>query len=301
MNNLAYIMQGSKLKKKPYLILFLKIAIFTAILLIVYYFAILKPRLEIPNALLDAERNLSKHYYTLIENRLAYTELTRLDTTSGNFEFEKGEIIAKIKKTNEEGLKNLENPLKLKIVKGAPNETLNFLNEGLPKAYSTLLEKNKKVYLEQKSIIEDLNSFDSKVSKLFAYSPEADLGNLDPVKEKDEMLTRITNAKQGLNKIKDEVLKSDQNNEEVVNLSKEIETAIGLLTQLEDNLKKGTIRKTQNIKNSFNNQFRKIKSSAFEAELSIIKSPESVKLLTDQTNLIFEYEFWISKIRGLRN
>ena len=277
------------LLRNTYFLLILKTVVFTLILLSGYYFLFLKPKLEIPNALLDARKKLSVHYYTLVENRASYTEFTRLDTTGGNLEYEKGEIIAKIKKTNEEGLKDLENRGFIKKIKGSPSDRLNFLNNDLPKAYYSLLDKNKKIYEEQKNIIESLNKLDSKISKLFAYNPEVDLGKLDLTKDKEQALERSANAKLGLTKIKDEVPKSE--------LSKEIDKTIGLLTQLEDSLKKDSIKESVNVRSAIYNQFGKVKSSALELELAIIKSPESVKILTDQTNLILEYEFWIGKIK----
>lgn len=291
-------MLKSVFPKNEYIIITLKAVMLLVVLLTAYYFLFLKPSLEIPNALIDAEKALSRHYNILVENRVAFTGITRLDANSGNLEEEKGNILAKLKITNEEGLKGIENPQQLKLVKGSPNETLNFLNKDLHEAYASLLAKSKNIYDEQKRIIESLTAYEIKVSKLFSYDPRTDFEKLDFQKQKEEVLERLANAKSGLSKIKDDLTKSEEKSS-YRNSVREIDNTIGVLTQFEDSLKTDNYEEIPNIKNALYVQFDNVKKSALDSEMSIIMSPASVELLTDETNLILEYEYWITKIRDV--
>ena len=43
-------------------------------------------------------------------------------------------------------------------------------------------------------------------------------------------------------------------------------------------------------------QFLDLKNEAYDIEKDILRSKEAVTLLTEQTNLILEYDFWLKKI-----
>ena len=276
----------------------LKVLICTGLFLAANYPLFLYPKLLISNALINTKRTLSTHYYALLQNRLSYMGLTKLDLSSGNFEDEKSEIIGELQKTNEDGLKNLENPKKLEKVNSAPREILTFLNKDISTAYPSLIEKNKKVYEEKNKFIESLKVIDSTVSKLFAYQPETDFGTLDTNKDKEQLLESITSAKSGLKKIQENLQKLDQKNVEMNKLIEVMDRVQFSLTDIETGLRTNN-NTSQKIRNLYN-QFSNVKNQALLVELSVIRSDESVKLLTDQTNLILEYEYWLGKINGFQ-
>jgi hypothetical protein len=276
----------------------LKVVIFTGLLFVIYYFLFLSPKHQIPNALLDAEKILSTHYNKLIQNRLSYIGLSKLDASSSKFENERVEIIAEMQKTNEDGLKALNDPEQLKKVNGAPSGVLSFLNRDIANAYPTLLEKSKKVYEEQKLFIEKLSILDSTISKLFAYHPETDLGTLDPQKDKELLLERIASAKSGLDMIQENIQALGWKKKEVDKLIGEMNRTQVILTELETSLE--TNGNGQEKIETLYTQFGSLKSQALLAETSVIRSDESVKLLTKQTNLILEYEYWLGKINSFQ-
>jgi hypothetical protein len=79
----------------------LKIIIFLGLILLGYYFLYLKP-------LKAFNKELSVNYSTLIQNRLAFVQLTQLDPKNVNFNQEKTNLVETIRKTNKEGFAMLE-------------------------------------------------------------------------------------------------------------------------------------------------------------------------------------------------
>jgi cell division septum initiation protein DivIVA len=276
----------------------LKAIVFTGLLLLAYYFLYVYPNLLAPNALHSAEKILTTYYNELLDNRLSYTALIQLDASSKNFEDERPVVINRLQTTNDEGMKALENPKELIRVNGAPGEVLKFIDNDLAEAYPNLLEKNRKLLQTQKELIKRLVAFDSILAKIFAYDPIIDLGGLDPKKDKEWLLERVASAKNGIQKIQDNIRTSGEKNSGVENLLVEADQTQARLSELETCVKGNA--NCDEIKTNLYNQYERLKKQALIAEQLIIKSEESVKLLTDQTNLIFEYEHWLRRINGFQ-
>ena len=164
----------------------IKILILTILFLTLYYFFIVKPKVLLQKDIAQTRAVLSSNYTILVQNRLAYIELTRLNPSSANFQYQTANTIDVLQKTQKEGLD---------------------------------LAKEKKT-------IPDLKNFDINFPKLLTETES-------------------------------------------------------VYRQQEDIIKKVT------------------ETEKYEDGLKILKSDESVKLLTTQTNLILEYEFWLEKINEL--
>jgi hypothetical protein len=157
---------------KSYAKFFLKIFVFVLLFFGSYYLFILKPRLELPNKLLKAEKTIGEHSSTLIQNRLSFVELTRLDPNSANFLIEKSNVISKLKETNKEGLDLIQK-------QGSIPE----INEELTKRFFILLSETKKIYEEQENLLERV--FETK-----SYEEGVEILKSD---EAISLLTRHTN------------------------------------------------------------------------------------------------------------
>ncbi len=166
-----------------------KILILLTLFLIGYYFFILGPRLAIPEKAAQLEKEIGQHYFNLLQNRLAFVELTRLNPGSAAFNLEKSSLVETIQKTNQEGQEALKKAGELPKV-----------NQEFSEKFPELIEKTKQVYQKQNQLLE-----------------------------------------------------------------------------------------------------RVFKTNSYEAGIEIIKSDESVELLTQETNLILEYQYWLAKIDDLRN
>lgn len=166
----------------------LKTLFIASLLLAGYYLFFLKPKLELPNKLLLTEKILSSHHSNLLQNRLSYVELTRIDPETPAVDLEKSNLMGIIKKTNQEGLEALNK-----------KENLPNVDPKLSQRFPELLKAEKEIFERQGSLLE----------KLFAQKTYAD-------------------------------------------------------------------------------------------GIKILKGEESIKLLTDQTNLTLEYQFWLEKINKLQ-
>ena len=165
-----------------------KTFVFLVFFLVGYYFLFLGPKLAFSDKLLQAEEELAQHHSKLLQNRLSFVELTRIDLDSASFNLEKSNLVATVKKTNEEGLNVIEKQSELPKIDNDINNR-----------YISLLEETKTVYEDQEKLLE----------KVFA-------------------------------------------------------------------------------------------TDSYQAGVEILKSDESIKLLTKQTNLILEYDFWLKKINELQ-
>lgn len=169
---------------RNYLLLLVKITIFVSLLFTSYYLFVLKPGLEFPNKLLSAEKSLFLHHNNLLQNRLSYVELTRLEPNSANFSLEKSSLVSTFQKTNQEGIELVSR-----------EDRIPEIDKELDKRFPTLLSETKTIYEDQNKLLE----------KVFA-------------------------------------------------------------------------------------------TGSYEEGVTILKSEESINLLTRQTNLILEYEFWLDKM-----
>jgi hypothetical protein len=149
-----------------------KTFIFLILLLAGYYFLFLGPKLAFPSKLHQVEERLAEHHFNLLQNRLSFVELTKLDPNSTSFNLEKSNLVATVKKTSEEGLNALEKQSELPKI-----------DNDLNNRYKSLLEETRAVYENQEKLLEEVFATDSyEAGVKILYSEEA-----------IELLTRQTN------------------------------------------------------------------------------------------------------------
>ncbi len=244
-----------------------------------YYIFFLAPKLALPNAYLEAQEIFAEHKTNLIQNRVILMELARLTLNSDNLFNKEADLLQQLRETNEKGIRSLEKNQKLPYIAGAPNKFLDFLNNDLPIAFLPLLLKERQILEEQQDLIASLTKLNSITADLLQYNPEQDLGKFNLTTQKEEVELRIKNAKMGIKKIAENLNTFEQEKKEVNLLQKELQ-------------------KTQNILNTkkFIQQFAILKKGVLAIQFALIRSDTSIKLLTRQTNLILEYEFWLKQI-----
>lgn len=120
-----------------------KVAVLTLAITIAYYFAIIKPNQIKIFKIKETKKILSTNYANLVQNRIAFTELTRLDPNAINFDSQKSDLVATLTRSNEEGLKALD---------------ASFNNQNIAEIvkedYPELIEKTKTFYKDQKDLLE---------------------------------------------------------------------------------------------------------------------------------------------------
>lgn len=131
-----------------------KLLIKTSLLLVIflagYFFFVLRPRLLLPNKIIKTEAGLNEHRSTLLQNRLALIELTRIDPDSGRFDFEKTNLVGTIQETNKRGLETLEG-----------SSTIPEIDKELSSRYQGLLDETRRVYEEQGKLLERVFATDN--------------------------------------------------------------------------------------------------------------------------------------------
>ena len=93
---------------KSLFIFILKTLIITFLILLIYYLLILKPKIEAEKKLNQAEETLRLHKDTLVQNRISFVEITRLNPKYLDFQRETSIQFNLIEKTQKEGLKLIE-------------------------------------------------------------------------------------------------------------------------------------------------------------------------------------------------
>lgn len=289
---------GLKINMRSGLRLAVKTLIFTLVLLAVYYFSFIRPELALPNALVKSQSILASQHFNLLQNRLTLLELTRSDSTAANFNEEKSDLLSKLDKSNKDGLKQLKAETKLPKIYRPFDQTSDFLNNQLAQAYLDLAEKNRRLLQNQQLLIRDLVSLDNKMRNIFLYDPEIDLIQLNLATQKTELIKRSQSAIGGLTKIKAEVASVGESGDLAAKIDEANQSLEDLMAQLENNDLQAANRTRVNLVNKFVD----LKKIAQMTEANFVKSDRSVSLLVDQTNILLEYDYWLSQIfRHLRN
>lgn len=110
--------------------------------------------------LIKKEKNITFHYYNLVQNKIAYVNLAKLDPKNPSFDSQKSSLIEIIKKTNKD---DLENP-----INNREKEILVRQNSILQKVFATksyeegleILRSPESIanLTDQTKLIEDLES-----------------------------------------------------------------------------------------------------------------------------------------------
>jgi len=257
----------------------LKVIIFLLVLFGGYYIFFLAPKLALPNAYLETQKIFTEHKTNLVQNRVILIELAQLTENSDNLFNKETKLLQQLQETNEKGIGSLEKNQKIPHISGASNKFLNFLNNDLSNAFLSLLLKERQILEEQQDLIFSLVKFNSITADLLRYNSEQDLGKFNLTMQKEEITLRVKNAKIGVKKIAENLNTFEQEMKEITLLQKELQ-------------------KTQNIVNTKEliRQFKTLKEKVLFVQFALIRSDASIKLLTRQTNLILEYEFWLKQI-----
>ncbi len=263
----------------------------TVVLLGGYYTLLLKPSLALPIALLDTQANLGQFHEALLQNRIALTELTRLDSTSTDFFDEKQRSLSRLKETSQQAQSLAQNPPTLS------NKVISRYRE-LEAAYPILIEKTSSILSDQQTLIEKLEARHENLKNIYLYDPVIDLSSLDvsTADDREELLGRLNAALEGLDAIKTSRPTRETNADSLI---VEISATQGLIDQLISQLENSELDDANQTRIGLIQRFGELKNAALESELALIKSEDSISLLTRLTNLILEYEFHMQKMSAM--
>lgn len=255
--------------------------------------------MSVPKTITDAEKFVAKRHLALVENRVAIKALTDLEVNTSVFANQKSELVQKIKSSNQSALETLSQDYKGRNINlEADKELINFFNTELPKKLEQLSTGGTAVLQEQQSTIEKLTAIDSVIANIYNYNPQTDLGGLDPASNQDELLQKSYNAKVGLENIDQALV--NLTNEPAVLILTQLRPSLAILEELINETENDNFSQARTVKRGFIDGFEELQEFSFNQELSLIKSIETIKLITKQTNIILEYEFILQKINKLQ-
>ena len=259
-------------------------------LLSLFYFYSLKPKLELPEKLIDAKKAISANHYNLLQNRLGIVGLATLDPTGRNLGSEKASLLDKTIQTSEKGLENLQNPPLIKALE--KNSSISTQD---------LFEENKRILEKQKGLLKQLQILANINQNLFNYSPISDVGRLDlsDDEERNKIVERTYNAIEGIGIISKK-LSEESNSQSASNLIENISVTQSLMEKQIEEIQSGDYTSASLTFLEVFNSFSIIRESGLNVEKTLIHSPDSIQLITDQTNLLLKYEFLLKQINEMQ-
>jgi hypothetical protein len=229
----------------------------------------------------------------LIKNRMNVISYATLDTNNPSFADEKAKLLTEMKAANSETLKTLAT-YKTPQINGL-KATKQLLNEELT-LIPTMVDKSNTTLNTQNSMINLLTDIMQILNNIYIYDPLDDIGTLDAVNDKDQILERVAIAQKGLTTITNKLDEKNLNLSEVNDLKLNIAEIKAVLTKITLNIEGSDVKSFNSVRQELITKFPTTKEKAFAVEKAIITSPQSIALLTDSTDLINNYDLIINKL-----
>jgi len=130
---------------KRFLVTLVQILLISLVLFLTYYFFYLKPKIESAKNRAETRKILSLQEDNLIQNRLAFVELTKLDPKSSILNLNSSDIMQTLERTHKTGLDLIKNESSI-----PKNTTITNDN------YNALTSKSESIFNDQKKILYDV-------------------------------------------------------------------------------------------------------------------------------------------------
>lgn len=128
---------------KSSLLSLIKIIFISGLMLSVYYFLILRPKIEKQKLINEVSLVLNIHKDILVQNKLSFVGLAKLDSSSANFDIERGDLITSLKESSDRGLEELNK-----------SSQIPGINLKLGERFSQLIAETRQIYEEQNKLLE---------------------------------------------------------------------------------------------------------------------------------------------------
>lgn len=283
--------------KKNALFFILKIITVSAVFFLIYFLFYLRPLTAVPKVLISIEKEYTKDYFSLKENRVLLTAILQLKPSSPTFLNDKDKIISNLEDSNKNTLNELKDISSLEKIESDEDETAKFINDELIPKYGKLAERGVDVIKKESEIIDNLKTNKEILGVLYEYSVNKDFAGKDIVKEKEDVSERISRAEKGITEIQNKIKKVSTGDN---NFEKEIQTSLALIKELKKNVQVGEKEEFKKNLELFDASVQKLKEDAFQIELYSFTTEKDVDLIKNETNLILEYEEILNKIKEVK-
>jgi len=251
--------------------------------------------------MVDSEKNLTAARNRLVQNRLNWLALSRINPSGVQFNFSRVDIIQKLSLSQSEDLEWIESrPKRERVFEFGSSLLNNYNNKFLPlrnEVYNAHRDNIKK----QIEALENIKTINSTADKLLGYFPEQDLAieyfsNLPD--GRDKFIGRIKNTRSGIEKVNLEIKSLSRN----LDISK-FDTAFNLVSSNLEELE-GIVLKRNSLKGldmkSTVESINNLKLETHRLTINTITSNQMLAVLAEQANIIQAYNKLLANIKTNR-
>ena len=207
-------------------------------------------------------------------------ELSNLDVNSPSYSSEKANVFEQIERTNSEAVE---------LIRQAKDNTFSI--EGVGERYQEMVEESIAVLKVQLEIFQEYKRIEEIVSIIYTYDPS--VVALESDLDDEELLANTIQAREEFMEIRAKLEDLDIDALAVSELIDEIDVHISYLEELENYLRSSDAGSVETALNKIIEHSEILKEKAIELLRGTITDQNSVNMLTDLTNLILEYRFYL--------
>lgn len=233
---------------------------FFTLIFLFYYILVVKPQIKEQEVSQETKILKEKRAEELVEARLAYVDLNKLDPKDANF------------------YENYDSDLKVLADFSAKSEA--FFNDNRSNLLSSeLIKKDNQVSTQIEGMSKELSEKDQELGKILSYDHKSELAPLMEKKQYDRLLGLVQKTREGLSQYKNNAA-----------LKPEITQTLDILTSLENSLQSRNYSNLNLLLTEYQKSYTLLKKKSYREISSLIREKKSVEMLTNWTNLIISYQ-----------
>jgi hypothetical protein len=277
--------------------LFVSFAYSTVILIIVFLssfflFSVI-PRKATISDLHEVKSVFERSSQNLSENRVLQVQYLQLDPRAYRFLDDKSLILEEI------GRNIIEfESISQQTIRINPVSKEKKLLENMRENLSERIERQKNILEKQEKLLEKIVTINSVLRNIYFYEAAEDFPQDLSLENGEEFLTSVINSISGMEKINADIV---QNNlfEDAQEFKASFDTIRSLFQDLESTALSGNFESANLYKNRLIREFPDLKRKAFDIEISILMSEESLKNFAEQVEISNLYKNDISDLNKI--
>lgn len=279
---------------------FVKVFLLVAVGVGAYWWWWLKPAQAVPQVLADIEPLVAERYFNLLEHRLAWQELARLDPLHGDFAREREGLSATLRRTLEEGLILVDEPYNQIVLQEVAFGDVRKVRESTVDPFVDLQRRHKQLLIDQRAAVKSIADFEDITGKLATYQAVHDVGSLDLATNMENLIARLMAAQRGLRDALVALDRFEPQTAGVLSMRTLLAEAITSLDELDsvsvDSDRALAETQVAGIRDRFSSHFTEIKDQVFKSELSLLQQDATLVLLAEEANVVEGYAQMLEQI-----
>lgn len=260
-------------KNKSLVIFILKTFFIFVLLVSGYYLFFIRPSQAKALSEIETRKILATQHATLLQNRIATMQLTKLNPVSARYSLARDRIYTIVDETYNKGYEDIS----AELPNGAPVDLKN--------DYPQMQEEYKSILTEQLAFIEEQRAIDKKLGPVFDFFPGREFSRYSIDDQSEALSSKIDEAIEGVSKISENFPETEKVVFDTINSLEELKNASSLGNETRFITERANVQA----------QFRELKIEIFEIKRQAIQSEKELSLLARQTTLLNKYTFYINK------